>query len=290
MTLEGGNLSIEKLAGAVDARNQYEVVFHQSRNGYGNLPRVTPAQAGRVVWTIVSIFIVQTLVFGLSVMPAFTFWSWTMEWVPNPWILRPAVVAMSLVPAYLVFALSLIALSALSTKICGWRTAPNGAWRLRDLEWPLLNWVRYMISTHVVRVLVGTFFRASFLWSLYMRWNGARMGRGVHINSLSISDHNMLDFGDGVVLGENVHLSGHTVEGGMVKTGTVKLGRFVTVGLGSMVGINVEAGEKCQIGAMSVVLKGTRLDADSVYVGVPVRKVERNSPAAATVETALLDA
>ena len=29
---------------------------------------------------------------------------------------------------------------------------------------------------------------------------------------------------------------------------------------------------------MSVVLKGTKLDADSVYVGVPVRKVERNSP------------
>ena len=124
-----------------------------------------------------------------------------------------------------------------------------------------------MISTHVVRVLVGTFFRASFLWSLYMRWNGARIGRGVHINSLSISDHNMLDFGDGVVLGENVHLSGHTVEGGMVKTGTVKLGRYVTVGLGSMVGINVEAGEKCQIGAMSVVLKGTKLDA-----GVGVRR------------------
>jgi len=39
-----------------------------------------------------------------------------------------------------------------------------------------------------------------------------------------------------------------------------------------------------------VVLKGTKLDAESVYVGVPVRKVERNSPAAATVETALLDA
>jgi len=180
-------------------------------------------------------------------------------------------------------------LSAFSTKICGWRTAPNGMWKLRDLEWPLLNWSRYMISTHVVRVLVGTFFRASFMWTLYMRWNGAKIGRGVHINSLSISDHNMLEFGDGVVLGENVHLSGHTVEGGMVKTGTVKLGNYVTVGLGSMVGINVEAGEKCQIGAMSAVLKGTRLDANSVYVGVPVRKIERNTPAA-VLETALLDA
>ncbi len=75
----------------------------------------------------------------------------------------------------------------------------------------------------------------------------------------------------------------------MVKTGTVKLGKYVTVGLGSMVGINVEAGEKCQIGAMSAVLKGTRLDANSVYVGVPVRKIERNTPAA-VLETALLDA
>jgi acetyltransferase-like isoleucine patch superfamily enzyme len=251
---------------------------------------VTAAQAGRVAWTIVSIFIVETVVFGLSVLPAFSFWEWMLRWVPDWPILRPAIVGMTLIPAYLVFAFALIALSALSTKICGWRTAPDGAWKLRDLEWPLLDWSRYMISTHVVRVLVGTFFRASFMWTLYMRWNGARIGRGVHINSLSISDHNMLAFGDGVVIGENVHLSGHTVEGGMVKTGRVTLSRFVTVGLGSMVGINVEAGEKCQIGAMSVVLKGTKLDADSVYVGVPVRKVERNSPVAATVETALLDA
>ena len=254
---------------------------------------MTPAQAGRVAWTIISIFVVETVVFGLSVLPAFTFWTWMIAWIPEPRlqtpIVRPTMVAMSLVPAYLVFAFSLVALSAFSTRLCGWRTAPNGMWKLRDLEWPLLDWSRYMISTHVVRVLVGTFFRASPLWSLYLRWNGARIGRGVHINSLSISDHNMLEFGDGVVIGENVHLSGHTVEGGMVKTGPVKLGRFVTVGLGSMVGINVEAGEKCQIGAMSVVLKGSKLDAASVYVGVPVRKSERNAPAA-VIETALLDA
>jgi acetyltransferase-like isoleucine patch superfamily enzyme len=222
-------------------------------------------------------------------MPAVTTWTWLITWVPNPAILRPALVAMTFVPAYLVFAIALVGLSALSTRVCGWRTKPNGMWKLRDLEWPLLDWVRYMVSTHIVRVLVGTFFRASPLWTLYMRWNGARMGRGVHINSLSISDHNMLDFGDGVVIGENVHLSGHTVEGGMVKTGPVRLGRFVTVGLGSMVGINVDAGEKCQIGAMSAVLKGTKLDANSVYVGVPVRKVERNDPAA-VLETAMLDA
>ena len=85
----------------------------------------------------------------------------------------------------------------------------------------------------------------------------------------------MIEFGDGVVIGESVHLSGHTVEGGMVKTGPVRLGRFVTVGLGSMVGIGVEVGEKCQIGALSVVPKNSKLDADAMYVGVPVRTLER---------------
>jgi acetyltransferase-like isoleucine patch superfamily enzyme len=242
-----------------------------------------------VIWTVISIAIVETVVFGLSVLPAFGFWTWATTWVPEAFLLGPAIVAMSLVPAYLVFAVSLVGLSALSTKVLGWRTQPDGVWKLRDLEWPLLDWSRYMISTHVVRVLVGTFFRASPLWSLYMRWNGAKMGRGVHINSLSISDHNLLEFGDGVVLGENVHLSGHTVEGGVVKTGHVRLGRFVTVGLGSMVGINVEVGDKTAIGAMSAVLKGTRLDAESVYAGVPVKKMDRGSRAA-VIETALYDA
>jgi len=60
---------------------------------YATLRPVTAAQAGRVGWTVVSIFVVETVLFGLSVMPAFTFWSWALTWVPNRWILRPAVLA-----------------------------------------------------------------------------------------------------------------------------------------------------------------------------------------------------
>ncbi|HUE88505.1 MAG TPA: hypothetical protein VMO26_20705 [Vicinamibacterales bacterium] len=237
------------------------------------------ARSARVAWTLVSIFAVESLVFGLSGLPAFLFWTWALSWATPPWpLVRPLVLAVSLVPAYLVFATTLVALSAASTRILGWRTAPDGAWRLADLEWGLLNWSRYMISTHVVRVLVGTFFRSSPLWTWYMKLNGARIGRGVYINSLSISDHNMLEMGDGVVIGESVHLSGHTVEGGVVKTGYVRLGRGVTVGLGSMIGIGVEAGDRCQIGALSVVPKYTKLAAGAIYAGVPARRIEKSSP------------
>ena len=71
-----------------------------------------------------------------------------------------------------------------------------------------------------------------------------------------------------------------TVEGGVVKTGHVRLGRFVTVGLGSMVGIGVDAGEKCQIGALSVVPKYSRLEAGAVYAGAPVKRLDRHAVAA----------
>ena len=218
------------------------------------------ARTARVVWTVISIFVVETLVFGLSGLPAFLFWTWALTWATPP------------------LPLTLVVLSGLAMRLFGWRTPAAGSWRLADLEWPLLNWSRYMISTHVVRVLVGTFFRSSPLWTWYMKLNGATIGSAVYINSLSISDHNMLEFGDGVVIGESVHLSGHTVEGGLLKTGRVKLGRGVTVGLGSLVSIGVEAGDRCQIGALSVVPKNTKLEAGAIYAGVPVRRLERPTP------------
>jgi acetyltransferase-like isoleucine patch superfamily enzyme len=234
----------------------------------------------RACWAVASIAAVETIVVGLAVLPAFLCWTWLFTF-PFPfflprWVLPRAVLAaMSFVPAYLVFCLALAALSAASTRVLGWRTRPGQSWKLADLEWPLLDWMRYMVSTHVVRVLVGTFFRGSPIWTLYLRVNGARVGRGVYVNTLSVSDHNLLEFGDRVVIGESVHLSGHTVEGGVVKTATVRLGAGATVGLGSIIGIGVELGEGSQVGALSVVPKYTTIEPHAVYAGVPARRIER---------------
>jgi hypothetical protein len=112
-----------------------------------------------------------------------------------------------------------------------------------------------MVSVHVVRVLVGLMFRDTPIWSLYVRLNGASLGRRVFINSLAVTDHNLLDFEDDVIIGDSVHLSGQTVEDGFVRTAGVRLGRGVTIGLGSVVGIGVEAESMCRVGALSVVPK-----------------------------------
>ena len=69
----------------------------------------------------------------------------------------------------------------------------------------------------------GSLFHATPLWILYLRLNGARVGRGVYVNSLALVDHNLLEFGDSTVIGSGVFLSGHTVESGVVKTAPVQL-------------------------------------------------------------------
>ena len=137
-----------------------------------------------------------------------------------------------------------------------------------------MRWARYMVASHIVRVLAGPLFRGSPVWTIYLRLNGARIGRRVYVNTLFISDHNLLEFGDDVVIGGEVHLSGHTVEGGLVKTAGVRIGHDVTVGLGSTIDIGVDVGPHCQIGAMSFVPKHTKLLAGSVYAGVPVKRLE----------------
>lgn len=230
----------------------------------------------RVIWALVSIFVVECLVFGLAMLPGALFWEiFSLQTYPYM-LLRIIVLSMAFVPAYGLFAVSLMVLSALSTRWLGWRTPANAEMPIRALEWPLLHWVRYMVSVHVVRLFAGSVFRATPLWTFYLRLNGARLGRGVYVNSLAVNDHNLLDFGDRVVIGDGVHLSGHTVEHGVVKTARVRLGNGVSIGLGAVVGIGAEVGDRCQVGALSLVPKFSRLKPDSTYVGAPVRELEED--------------
>jgi acetyltransferase-like isoleucine patch superfamily enzyme len=91
------------------------------------------------------------------------------------------------------------------------------------------------------------------------------------------ADHNLLEIGDDVVIGADVHISGHTVEGGLLKTAPVRLGSHVTVGLGSVIDIDVEIGSGCQIGALTLVPKHSRLEGHAVYVGIPARPISESS-------------
>jgi len=242
----------------------------------------TPAR-GRLVtlwrlgWTVGTACVVQGLICGLALLPVV--WLWTRLATARAWGTPAflAVAGFAVVPSYVLFALALMIVSPLAMRLAGWRTPESVEMTLTGLDWPLLDWVRTMIGTHLVRFLAGSLFRGTPIWTAYLRLAGARLGRRVYINSLAMSDYNLLDFGDDVVIGEDVHISGHTVEGGVVRTGRVRLGPKVTIGLGSVIGIDVEVGAGCQVGALSLVPKRTTLEPGATYAGIPVRRLDTDA-------------
>lgn len=231
-------------------------------------------RAGRLFrfgWAIFIWFLVENLVFGLAVLPAAVFWVWLFRWpLPGVW-LQILILAMSLFPAYFIFALALMVLSAGAARLFGWRTPPDREMRVVDFEWPLLDWARYQMINHIVRVFVGTLLRATPLWTMYLRLNGARIGRGVYVNSLGVMDHNLLEIGDGAAIGSDAHLAGHTFEAGVVKTAPIRIGAGATIGVGSWVGIGVEIGQGAQVGALTVVPKYRVIEAGAIYTGLLAR-------------------
>lgn len=227
---------------------------------------------------MISAFAVESALFGLAALPAVLFWEWHLHWSLPESLLgrwtRIVLLSMSFVPAYLLFALFLMVLSAGAMRLLRWRTPARAELHIPDFAWPLLDWGRYLVSTHLVRIFAGTVLRATPLWTWYHRLNGARVGRGVFINSISLMDHNLLDLGDHVVIGSDVHLSGHVVEDGVVTTAPVRLGAGVTIGTASVIGIGVTIGAGTQVGALSVVPKHRTLEAGAIYGGVPVRRLD----------------
>lgn len=207
-----------------------------------------------------------------SLYPVLLLWHMVAAWVPADTV-RILLAAVLAIPAYLLFALSFMIYSALATRVLGWRTADNLDLPLNEFSWPVLDWGRYCMTIHAVRVFAGPAFRSTTFWNLYMRLNGARLGKLVWVNSLSLMDHNLLDFGDEVVIGSDVHLSGHVVEHGRLKTKRVQLGRGTVIGVGSVLGIGVTSGAQAQVGPLSFVPKHTHLEAATTYLGVPAHKV-----------------
>ncbi len=228
----------------------------------------------RFGWTALSCFVVESVIVGLAALPAAYFFRWHLALDIQPHALRLFLLAAALLPAYLLFALLFMWLSAEATALLRWRPPPRADLPIAELPLDLRRWARYAIMSHLVRVVGGPIFRSTPIWVWYMRRNGAKIGKHVWINSLQVGDECLLDFGDEVVIGSGVHLSGHTVERGLVRLAPVVLGPGTNVGVGAHVGIGVTTGAKTQIGSMSVVPKHAVLEAGRTYAGIPVRPVD----------------
>ena len=100
--------------------------------------------------------------------------------------------------------------------------------------------------------------------------NSIRIGNGVNIQDGSVLhtlyEKSTIEIGDDVSIGHNANIHGARIESRCL------------IGMGATVLDNAVVASGCIVAAGALVLSGAKLEPDSVYAGVPARKVKEITP------------
>jgi len=112
--------------------------------------------------------------------------------------------------------------------------------------------------------------------NFFYRLAGVKIGRNVTIATGVVLDYlccDLIEIGDGCVLGMGCMIVAHEFTHVESRIGRVKLGKDVTIGARTVVRSGVSIGDNAIVGAMSLVVRD--VEAGSTVIGVPARIVKR---------------
>ncbi|MBV9309192.1 MAG: hypothetical protein JOZ73_00060, partial [Solirubrobacterales bacterium] len=112
--------------------------------------------------------------------------------------------------------------------------------------------------------------QATPIMSFYLRLMGAKVGHDVFCETGTITEFDMVELGSGCVLNRAAIVQTHLMHDRLLQIGPTKLGAGATLGPIAASLPDTMIGERCSIGALSVVMRGEQLPPASRWHGVPV--------------------
>ena len=208
-----------------------------------------------------------SVLLGLAFFPMvflfYTVWK-SMAWAA-PW-LKILALSFSIGLGYFVFGLTLILLCVLAKNIFGFRITP-GFYTMYSIE--SLRWMGYNSLILIANNAFLDVLRISPFQTLFCRLMGAKIGKGVNVNTAGLADLCMLEIGDDALIGGGVALICHAFDRGFLRLLPTKIGKKVSIGLGSVIMPDCEIGEGASVAPCSFVPKGSRIPAKAVWGGNP---------------------
>ncbi len=152
--------------------------------------------------------------------------------------------------------------------------------RFRAGEYPLwgvmyFRWwfVKSMISIVPIDYMAGT-----PLLGWYYRLLGAKIGPNVHFGSSALEAFDLASIGADTCIGTDAHMSGTSVEGGLLKIGPVTVGRGCRVGNATVIEPHSVMEDGAQLDDLSALSPGSRVPAGERWGGAPARFLARREP------------
>ena len=140
-------------------------------------------------------------------------------------------------------------------------------------------WSRYVWNTETFSVILhdfgdpifglalqGTPFHAAFL-----RLLGARIGRRAFLDTLDLTESDLITLGDDVAINFNAPLQAHLFEDRVMKVGNIRIGDRCSVGNHSVVLFDSELMPDSRVGHTSLVMKGETIPVGTYWAGSPAQ-------------------
>jgi acetyltransferase-like isoleucine patch superfamily enzyme len=222
-----------------------------------------------------AMFLELAAVTGLALWPPVMGWLMAYRHLGSDSPMAILLLCMLAALGYFAFGLSLIVV----VPIARWLTLAIGtpAGKYPYVSWRGYQWASYNALTLLVRFSFINWIRATPFIVMYHRLMGMRVGARVQINTAVVADQNLIVIGDDTVIGGDVTLIGHSVEGANIVAAPVTIGSRVTVGLMAVILPGCQIGDGAIVAANAVLKKGTVVGPGEIWGGVPARYVGRRS-------------
>ncbi|HEX5742046.1 MAG TPA: AMP-binding protein, partial [Pilimelia sp.] len=120
----------------------------------------------------------------------------------------------------------------------------------------------------------------------YLRLLGAKIGPGVHLDTVRFGAFDLLTIGAGSAVGIDADLRGWTISRGVLRIGAVTVGARVCVGARAVLGRDVVVGDDCALDDQTHLPDRTRLPAGQRRAGAPAVAADVPVPARGAPATA----
>jgi non-ribosomal peptide synthetase-like protein len=217
--------------------------------------------------------LLAAVVLGLALFPmVFFFYAVWQSMAAHAAWLKILVFSFSIGFGYFLFGATLITLCAFFKNLFGFRVKP-GLYSIYSKE--CLSWMGYNSMILLANAAFLDVLRISPFQNFFYRVMGAKVGKGVNVNTSGLADLELLEIGDHVTVGGGVALICHASERGLIRLAPTKLGNNVSIGIGSVIMPDVEMGDRVTIAPMSFVPKGSRIPSGALWGGNPAKDLRQ---------------
>ena len=148
--------------------------------------------------------------------------------------------------------------------------------RFRAGDYPLwgLYYFRWWFVRRFSEVIATPYLAGTPMLRAYYRLLGARIGKRAFLGRCAIDTPDLIEIGDDAVISDYAMFATSSVERGLLRLGTIRVGDGAFLGSMAVVGRDCTIGEGAMLEDLSAIPVGTAIPAGEAWSGSPAQRVE----------------